>query len=271
MILYGAGPPVSYAHQDLAHGIAMADPIISKSKYLWGLQCDKLLWHAYHRKDLLPTPEPELLELFRRGHDVGRLARRLFHGGIEIAPDTHDVHRVAEASRLALETRRPLFEAGFIHDGAYARADILCPNGRAGWDVIEVKNSPKVHEVHLHDLALQQTVYAGAGLQIRRCFIMHIAPGADPERETDPRRLFRLTDVSTAVAALSPAVPTAVASMHALLHRHEMPAVPPGPQCRRPYTCPLFTVCHAPHAGERPADPQPATAASKDAGGPPAR
>ena len=32
---------------------------VSKSKYLWGLQCPKLLWHAYNAKDLIPEPDAQ--------------------------------------------------------------------------------------------------------------------------------------------------------------------------------------------------------------------
>ena len=30
---------------------------ISKSKFLWGLQCPKLLWTAYNAKDRIPEPD----------------------------------------------------------------------------------------------------------------------------------------------------------------------------------------------------------------------
>ena len=32
-------------------------PYISKSKFLWGLQCHKLLWFAYNQKDAIPQPD----------------------------------------------------------------------------------------------------------------------------------------------------------------------------------------------------------------------
>ena len=32
---------------------------ISKSKFLWGLQCPKLLWHAYNAKHLIPEPDTQ--------------------------------------------------------------------------------------------------------------------------------------------------------------------------------------------------------------------
>jgi hypothetical protein len=221
----------------------MADPVISKSKFLWGTQCSKLLWYAYHDKAAFPAPEPELLERFNHGHGIGRLARTLFPGGIEIAPDTYDVYRVAEASRLALSSRRPLFEAGFIHRRAFARADILVPFGRSDWDIIEVKSCTEVKEVHLQDIALQRYVYEGAGLAIRRCFVMHVADHVDAKVERDPKRLFVLSDVTTRVRPLLAGVSGRMAIMHEIIRQSDCPATGTGRHCHEPYDCPLLSLC----------------------------
>jgi hypothetical protein len=45
-------------------------PFISKSKFLWGLQCPKLLWHAYNRKDLIPAPDAATQAIFDQGHEA---------------------------------------------------------------------------------------------------------------------------------------------------------------------------------------------------------
>jgi hypothetical protein len=36
---------------------ATEQPLISKSKFLWGAQCRKLLWYAYNAKDQIPEPD----------------------------------------------------------------------------------------------------------------------------------------------------------------------------------------------------------------------
>ena len=59
-------------------------PFISKSKFLWGLQCQKLLWHAYNAKNLIPEPDALQQAIFDQGHEVGALAKLLFPGGIEV-------------------------------------------------------------------------------------------------------------------------------------------------------------------------------------------
>jgi hypothetical protein len=54
-------------------------PYISKSKFLWGLQCHKLLWHAYNAKHLIPGPDARQQTVFDQGHEVGGLSKELFH------------------------------------------------------------------------------------------------------------------------------------------------------------------------------------------------
>jgi hypothetical protein len=56
-------------------------PFISKSKFLWGLQCPKLLWMAYNARDQLPAPDAATQAVFDQGHEVGALAKQLFPGG----------------------------------------------------------------------------------------------------------------------------------------------------------------------------------------------
>src|SRR6266446_1784155 len=51
---------------------------LSKSKYLWGLQCHKLLWHAYNAKDLIPERDAATQAIFDQGHEVGALAKQIF-------------------------------------------------------------------------------------------------------------------------------------------------------------------------------------------------
>ena len=43
-------------------------PFLSKSKYLIGLQCLKLLWYNYNAKDKLPPTDAETQAIFDQGH-----------------------------------------------------------------------------------------------------------------------------------------------------------------------------------------------------------
>lgn len=134
--------------------------LISKSAFRAGKQCRKLLWTRFNARDEIPPPDPSLLAVFDQGHRVGALARSLFPDGVEIAPGIVDPDEIRGASLQALAFRRPLFEAGFQYDGAYARADILVPVGRVGWDVFEVKGVTEVKDVHLWDRVMKSSRFA---------------------------------------------------------------------------------------------------------------
>ncbi|MCC7519613.1 MAG: hypothetical protein IT578_10560 [Verrucomicrobiae bacterium] len=149
-----------------------APPTVSKSKYMAGRQCPKLLWCHYHRKDLFPEEDERIQAIFGQGHEVGDYAKRLFPGGIEVERDHWDFDGIVTESTQLLSERKPLFEAGFRHAGGFARVDILNPVGRDQWDIVEVKSSTKVKDVHLEDIAFQRFVYEGAGIKVRRTRLM---------------------------------------------------------------------------------------------------
>ncbi|TFG89629.1 MAG: DUF2779 domain-containing protein, partial [Candidatus Atribacteria bacterium] len=117
----------------------MSTPFLSKSKYLTGIQCPKLLWHHYNAKDELSPPDESTQALFEQGHEVGELAKKLFPDGIEVEWD-QGFNEVIEESQRLLKERKPLFEAGFKSNNTYARVDILCPVENNAWDIIEVKS-----------------------------------------------------------------------------------------------------------------------------------
>ncbi len=55
-----------------------AVPMLSKSRFLSGLQCPLCLWCECYNRDLIPENSPGLQAIFDAGHDVGRLATRLY-------------------------------------------------------------------------------------------------------------------------------------------------------------------------------------------------
>ena len=60
-------------------------PYVSRSKFLCGSQCQKLLWVAYNAKDHIPEPDAATQAIFDQGHQVGALAKSLYPGGIIVA------------------------------------------------------------------------------------------------------------------------------------------------------------------------------------------
>jgi len=48
--------------------------LLTKSAYLAGLVCDRLLWMYQNVRDEMPEPDEATQAIFDQGHRVGRLA-----------------------------------------------------------------------------------------------------------------------------------------------------------------------------------------------------
>ena len=217
---------------------------ISKSTYMMGLQCQKLIWFRYNAKDQIPAPDESTQAVFDQGTEVGELARQLFPGGIVVAPGIINPDEVIAETQKAIQSRRPLYEAAFVFHGGYARTDILVPVAGDAWDLIEVKSTSKLkEEVHLPDIAFQAFVLAGAGIKIRKCFLAHINNEFVRHGAIDPQKFFTLEDVTRQVSGLSREVGEQLDALQRIIGAKAHPEIQIGPQCDDPYTCPLHERC----------------------------
>jgi hypothetical protein len=213
--------------------------LLSKSKYLIGLQCPKYFWTSIHRKDKLPEVDEETQYLFDQGHIVGGLAKKLFPDGIDI-PDEDFTSNLNKSTEL-LKLKKTLFEVAICTDYLYSRADILVPVGDE-WDIVEVKSSTKVKDVNIHDLSFQKFVYEKSGLKIRKCFLMHINNQFVKNGEINPEEFFTKVDVTKEVNDIE-SVKERIDAMLALMKSDVCPDIKIGTQCADPYACPLADEC----------------------------
>ena len=222
-----------------------SSPSISKSRFLLGLQCPKLLWSAYNARDLFPKVDDATQSIFDQANAVGAFAKKMFPPGIEIDTPPGDFAGAISLTQAALPLRRPIFEASFAANGGYARADILNPVGQDEWDIIEVKSTTKTKDVHIPDLAFQAWVFTVAGIKIRRCFLCHVNNQFVRHGDIDPRQLFVLHDVSGEVMGSLDSIGEQVRTMEGIIDLAECPTIPIGKQCDSPVTCPLRGNCWA--------------------------
>ena len=219
-------------------------PSLSKSTFLMGRQCSKLLWFRYNAKDQIPAPDEAQQAVFDQGHEVGALAKQLFPGGIEIDSAPGDFDGAIRLTSDALQQRRPIYEATFASGGGYARADILVPVAGKAWDLVEVKSTTQIkEEVHLPDLAFQAFVLAGAGLKLRKCFLAHINNEFVRQGPIDPQQFFTLEEVTKPVSALSRDIEDQIDAMQRVIGAKSHPDIQIGPHCDNPYTCALHDHC----------------------------
>ncbi|MFA6431045.1 MAG: DUF2779 domain-containing protein [Candidatus Margulisiibacteriota bacterium] len=216
--------------------------VVSKSKYLNGRQCLKLLWYYYNQKKDISPPDAATRSVMEEGKRVGEFAQKLFPDGIKVGWE-YDPEEVNRKSLLAVQKRKPLFEAGFLYKEAYALADILVPAEEDLWDLIEVKSSTEVKKEHISDVAFQKYTYTGAGLKIRKCYVMYINRQYVRKGEIEADKLFNSKDISEDVEALLPNIESELAEMLKVIDEQEAPSVKIGSQCFNPHNCPLEDIC----------------------------
>ena len=217
---------------------------LSKSTFMMGRQCSKLLWFRYNAKDQIPAPDEAKKAVFDQGTEVGELAQQLFPGGMVVVPGIINPQEVIAQTQAAISKRVPLYEAAFSYHGGYARADILVPVADDAWDLVEVKSTTSLKDdVHLPDIAFQAFVLNGAGIKLRKCFLAHINNEFVRQGLIDPQKFFTLADVTQPVSAMTGAIANQIDAMQRVIGAKSHPEIPIGPHCDDPYTCPLHDRC----------------------------
>lgn len=213
--------------------------LLTKSKYLNGLQCAKRLWLEERAPQHLATGGGSRDITRMQGFQIGRLARTRYPGGRLIGGSGMEAVRQTQTALYHGATC--LFEATFVYDDILVRCDILrkLPGGR--WELIEVKSTTTIKPHHLHDAAVQKYVVSGAGLPVQAVKLMYV--NSQGCVFPDLASFFCETDVTRAVARLLRKLPQTVERMRDQLAQPQPPPVWIGAHCDYPYLCPAKSHC----------------------------
>jgi len=205
----------------------MAEKILSKSRYMNGLQCIKYLWTAVHEYEKISPPDAGTRQRFDAGNAVGQLARTLFPAGIAIDVNSGFMEGIRQTEAL-LSKRVPLFEAAIMSGRLYARVDILNPVNYDEWDIIEVKSAASVKSEHISDVAFQRYCLQKAGLKINKCYLMFINTQYVKNGDIDVNSLFVEQDITDSINQESEDMRNRIDSMLAVIDTHRSPEVQIG-------------------------------------------
>src|SRR6185312_464855 len=101
------------------------------------------------------------------GQEIGRMARRLFPGGVlvEEKPGEHEAAVARTAALMADRSVPAIFEAAFERSGVRIRVDVLERRAAGWWGLCEVKSSGEMKDHHYDDVAIQLHVLRRAGVR----------------------------------------------------------------------------------------------------------
>lgn len=224
----------------------MTAPRLSKTRFLSGCQCHLKLWYDCYERELGADVDIVTQAIFDTGHEVGRLARQRYPGGVLVEADhRHPQDAIAHTRALLADASvAAIFEAAFEHRGVLVRVDVLERSTRGGFNLIEVKSGTTVKTVNEHDVAVQTWVVRGAGIDVVSAGLLTLNRGyVFDGKRLDVYRLFRFHDLDDTAAQHLPWIGEDVTLLHAMLSAAQAPAVDPGDHCFEPYECGYYDFC----------------------------
>ncbi|MGI9408385.1 MAG: DUF2779 domain-containing protein, partial [Hyphomicrobiaceae bacterium] len=216
----------------------------TKSRYLRGLTCEKLLWLGWHE----PTPYEEQPpgSPAALGTLVGEQAHNLFEGGV-LVDEKPWAHRQAVATTeelMADPSVWTIFEAAFEFEDIRVRVDALERLDHGEWGIREVKSGTRVKEENIDDAAVQLYVLRNSGVTVPSVEIVHTdrtyVRGPDG---IDWPSFFTRSDVTADVEELQDDVAREVTAQFEILDETSAPDIEPSRHC--PDHCDYWDRCTA--------------------------
>ncbi|SVC55742.1 uncharacterized protein METZ01_LOCUS308596, partial [marine metagenome] len=217
--------------------------MLSKSRYISGQQCNKLLWFKSIGKSPPEKLDEGTQDRLKAGEDVGNLAKELFPGGTEIEylPDNHE--KMLEDTNLAIEKGAPIYEATFVIDNNLIRADLMNQT-KDGWDMYEVKSSSKLKPYHIEDASFQWYVLSKIeGLKINNAYVVTINSQYVKDGDIDQDKLFTKNNITKEVNDHLGLVPNGINKMQGIIEGDAEPNTPIGNHCLKPHSCQYKKLC----------------------------
>jgi hypothetical protein len=221
-------------------------PMLSKSRFLAGLQCHLRLWYQCYERELIPEVPPVWQAIFDAGHEVGELATQLYPAGVLIEVPYYRHARAVQSTLKAMQDPRvkAICEAAFMFDGVRIRVDILERTENETWNLVEVKSSTSVKEVYYPDVAVQHYVLEGCGLRIGGVGILHINNQYVYDGQNlDLDSLFIFEDLTELSVSLQPEIAGRLDKLKTMLAEDGAPVVQPSRHCHKPYDCEFWDHC----------------------------
>ena len=227
----------------------MESVMLSKTSYIKGLKCEKLLWLNKNNKIVLTPPDASALALFLQGNKVGSLARKLFPDGKEVPFDGLSFsQKIALTHEWLDKGVDTIFEATFNYGGVLVMVDILHKNADNTYEIYEVKSSSwnkskklKDFYQYFSDVAIQYWVLRGLGLNISKASLTLLNGDYVREKELEIEELFIHKGITHEVLALQADIPATLSKFKAMLTDKNEPNIEIGVQCKK--NCSALDYC----------------------------
>ena len=214
---------------------------LSKSKYCQGIQCNKMLWLLKNKPELKEDINNDTL--FEIGNTIHEVAKYLFGSHINIEFNSN-LKEMIDNTALTCESYKDVVitEASFNYQNNFCSVDILKKNNN-DYEIYEVKGSTKLKDVYIDDISYQYYVLKSLGLNIKKCYLVHLNSDYVRHGELDINELFIMEDVFAEVKSMQDKVKSNLDKINNCLASDIEPERDLDIYCFKPYECPFFKYC----------------------------
>ena len=213
---------------------------LSKSKYCRAIQCKKMLWLEKNKpeeKDIINNES-----ILETGNEIHEFARHLFEEHIQISFN-ENLNIMIEDTKKALENKNVVItEASFLYNNNFCSVDILKKENNE-YEIYEVKSSTQSKDIYQKDISYQYYVLTNLGLDVKKCFLVHLNSEYVRKGNLDINKLFIKEDITKEVITLQEEVKNNIKDINKYLNQVDEPIDDIDIKCFNPYPCPFFKYC----------------------------
>lgn len=205
----------------------------TKTDFMRGMQCPRMLWLDKHHPELKIIPEETQIRL-DKGNEFGDKAMGMF-GPFEEMTEYLPNSTIPDKKKMVQKTKRHIqlgtnniCEAAFSFNGNFCAVDILHKT-ESGYALYEVKNVHEVSKQHMDDASFQSYIVTHCGINLEKVYVVY--HGSD---ETDP---FVPLDITEYSKEYSEIVDKNLDRLSLIKELKIEPNIEPGEQCKKPYEC----------------------------------
>ncbi len=239
---------------------------ISKTDFVRGLQCEKMLWLDAHCPQERVIPE-EVQAKLDAGNDFGDKAMGIFGKFVETTCLKDDgrlnYSAMIEKTKALLKSgENVICEAAFSWYGNYCAADILRKDGDK-YDLYEVKNTHSVRNEFITDLGFQRLILRKNNLPLSASYLILRGdnPAENPNDEPTNKIeenvghvrveyinydnfTYKIVDVTKAAMLMERKAERKIFALGKLKRKDAIcPAISTGEHCETPYRCWYYDFC----------------------------
>ena len=234
---------------------------ISKTDFIRGLQCEKMLWLDAHAPEHKIIP-PEVQAKLDAGNEFGDNAMGIFGDFTETTTFREDGRlcfsaMIEKTQQLVAEGAGVICEAAFTWYGNFCAADILRREGN-GYILYEVKNAFTAREEFVTDLGFQRLLLRKCGINVVACKLIlrgdtppegcTLSPDVEFTKEEFIEHAgftYRIVDVTKGARVADKLASDRIFELGKLKRKDmPMPEISPSEHCEKPYRCWYYDYCH---------------------------